>query len=687
MACPRSIGGNLFFCDWGLQTVFRFEIRKAGGTHAVSRRTAFVTKGGVDDFRPFSMAVAADGASLWLVDWAYTGWLADRVRTGRLYRLRYSGPNPVAPSPRPPWTDLAAGVRALDHPALSVRRESQQKLARMGAGALPSLVERLQRPEPETGRLHALWALDAIGGDQARHAIGVALGDSSPRVRLQAARSAGIRGDRAVASDLARMLGDRDAAVRREAAIALGKLGDPAIAPALYAALGDADAFAAWSVRQAIRRLEAWDQTALVEALLDERRLEPALRLTDEAWALPVAAALTEALSRTQGAAVRARIVANLAGMYRQYPAWSGAWFGTNPLAGPAPQKTRDWSPEGMKLVLEGLSRGLADRDRSVRMQAIAGVSQAGKVAAPRLRGARTRDRPRQPVVADRSAGRPRRRRVADCLCLAARGCRSARDRPPGGVGALTRSRDPRSLRARLSVIYDDKAPPALVAAALPDLARLGFLPPNELSSFMRNPAPEIRTAALLSLNVKKALPADVEQSVLDALDDKNDDVRRAAIWAVVPLRLSAAMPRLKEMAANAGSPDRTPALIALCASPDPRAVSAYLSAIQDPDPRVRKAGESALVAIRDRAAGEIEKALSSRTFSGPAALSLARVLAHFQPLLDWRVIGPFPRATPQLFLGAPAIDFNHCLQGCARSLAGLEVSPGRASHWATRAE
>ena len=72
-------------------------------------------------------------------------------------------------------------------------------------------------------------------------------------------------------------------------------VGDSRPAPALYKALGDSDAFAAWSVRQAIRRLDAWDKTELVEALLDERRLEPALRLTDEAWSIPVVAALAEA--------------------------------------------------------------------------------------------------------------------------------------------------------------------------------------------------------------------------------------------------------------------------------------------------------------------------------------------------------------------------------------------------------
>ena len=41
-----------------------------------------------------------------------------------------------------------------------------------------------------------------------------------------------------------------------------------------------------------------------------------------------------------------------------------------------------------MKAVLDGLSLGLADRDSSVRFQAITGMAEAGKDAAPRLRSA-----------------------------------------------------------------------------------------------------------------------------------------------------------------------------------------------------------------------------------------------------------------------------------------------------------
>ncbi len=264
---PAEYRGNFFFCDWGAQTVSRFEIKRAGGTHAVSRRTTIVSKGNCHDFHPISLAVSADGASLWVVDWAFEGWLADGPRTGRLFRLSPSPAAPAAvnPAARPSGNDPAERIKSLDHPALSVRMESQRILIRAGIPVIPALIERLTRAEPETGRLHALWALDAIGGPEARSAIAAALRDTSARLRLQAARSAGIRRDRQAAGDLAQLLRDRDPSVRREAAIALGRLGDAAPARELYKALDDADAFAAWSIRHAIRHSGAWPKEELVE--------------------------------------------------------------------------------------------------------------------------------------------------------------------------------------------------------------------------------------------------------------------------------------------------------------------------------------------------------------------------------------------------------------------------------------
>ncbi len=389
---PSEYRGNLFFCDWGLQAVHRLAIRKSGGTFAIAARTPIVTKGGVDDFRPFSLAVAIDGDGFWLVNWGYNGWLDGKAKSGRLYRLRYNGPDAPRPTARPSGIDRATRLAALDHPALSVRIASQRILASQGAAALPALADRLKTRGAETGRIHAIWALDAIGGPEARRAIAQLLADPSPRVRLQAARSAGIRRDREPLTALSAMLKDRDPAVRREAAIALGRIGDRAAVAALYAALGDSDRFAAWSVRSAIRGLGAWDEPALAAALVDPRRSESALELTDEAWAVPVARVLGEVLRRSENPALRLRIVANLAGLYRRYPEWSGAWFGSNPLASTPPAKSRDWDPEGMRAVLAGLETGLADRDAEIRARAIEGLSQAGPAASAAIRAAMTRE-------------------------------------------------------------------------------------------------------------------------------------------------------------------------------------------------------------------------------------------------------------------------------------------------------
>ncbi len=154
---PAEYGGNLLFCDWGLQTVSRYTIKKAGGTFALSVRSDFVTRGGVPDFRPFSLAVGADGKSLFLSDWGFNGWLAAGPRTGRIYRLRYTGSDAAAAASRVIGDDLASRIKALDHPALAVRLRSQRMIERTGQSAVVPLIERLKTPRADRGRLHALW--------------------------------------------------------------------------------------------------------------------------------------------------------------------------------------------------------------------------------------------------------------------------------------------------------------------------------------------------------------------------------------------------------------------------------------------------------------------------------------------------------------------------------------------------
>ena len=87
MDCRPSFAATFSSAIGAFRPSFASSCARRAGPFAVARRTTIVTKGEVADFRPFSMAVAADRTSLYVVDWAYNGWLDAGAQTGRLYRL------------------------------------------------------------------------------------------------------------------------------------------------------------------------------------------------------------------------------------------------------------------------------------------------------------------------------------------------------------------------------------------------------------------------------------------------------------------------------------------------------------------------------------------------------------------------------------------------------------------------
>jgi putative heme-binding domain-containing protein len=677
---PAEYRGNLFFCDWGAQGVVRFEIRKAGGSYAVTRRTVLASRGEVDDFRPFSLAVTADGTGFWLVDWGYSGWQAKGPKTGRLYRLRYEGADRVVPAPRPRGSDRAGRLAALEHPALSARLESQRVLAGQGSDAVPGLVALLDSDRPATGRMHALWTLDAIGSPDARAAIRGRLGDTSPQVRLQACRSLGIRGDRDAWGGIVPLLKDRDPAVRREAAIALGKIGEPVAIEPLMAALGDSDRFAAWSIRQAIRKLGYPTKEAMLAALVDPRRRESALTLADESWCLPVVQALVESLEGTNEPPERGRVMATLAGQYRRYPEWKGAWFGPNPLAGEFPRKTVPWAPEGMQEVIKGLRVGLNDRDSSVRFQTVFALGQVGPEAAPILISAlgSEHDVRNQAAIADSLGAMKDVESVRTLTKLAADPARAEPVRA-AALDGLTRFRNPDVLRARLAVLYEPKAPDSLIARALPPLARDGVIPPNDVATFLDHPSAPVRSAALLSLNVKKELPPETRERVLARLDDRDQEVREAAIMAAGALGLREAVPRLLQIAAGKEDALKTQAVTALCLIPDPRALQEYRRASGDSDPSLRRSARKAIESLGKRADPGLVRSSGRATRPSMSTDALARYAG---------ARAGDPVRGERLFFENRSIACSRCHQVGGRSdgdatfgpdLAGLASKYGRA--------
>jgi putative heme-binding domain-containing protein len=673
---PPRYRGNLFFCDWRLQSVFRYAVEKNGGTYRVAAKEPLVIKGKAEDFRPFSLAVSNDGRALWLADWATAGPSVERPNGGRIYRLTYEGPDSVAPLARPNLADPKSQIAALDHPAHAVQIRAQRLVSRDPAN-VPLLIARLAAATPLEGRVHAIWALDAVGTAESRAAIRSTFSDRAPEVRIQAARSAGIAKDLEAVSPLSALLREQDASIRREAAIALGKIGDRSAAPALFDALGDQDGFVSWSVRRALRSLKAWDQTTLVSTLLDDRRREDALRLTDEVWSIVVVNALAEAMAKTEDPAVRCRIVANLANLYHARPDWSGQWYGPNPLAGEEPAKTKPWSPEGMGRVLASLAKASSDPDQAVRRTAINGLAtEVQRPATPQLRERLTQERDPE-LVAELARSLGNLRDIDSVPLLV--GVLQDPSRPVStrlaALDALGHLNDTRSLRARFALLYDKAAPPELVALVVQSLARERVLPPNDLANFLDHPSPPVRAAAVRSLGGSSSLPAQAHRAFMARFDDKDAEVRTAALEVVGGLQVREALTPLLRLSEQATT--RTAAILALTQMPDARALGLYLSAISDQNPNLRRRAESALLSLRDVVSTELRAKAAKGEFSGLVADSIERVLTQFTPVQNWSVLGPLPGSLAQPITRTRPIDLSQSHTGADRR--SLHWTPQRA--------
>ena len=193
--------------------------------------------------------------------------------------------------------------------------------------------------------------------------------------------------------------------------------------------------------------------------------------------------------------------------------------------------------------------------------------------------------------------------------------------------------------------------------------------PALDLSGFLSHSATPIRLAALHALARALDPPSKVRRAVAACLDDPAPEVRCAAIKTVAALKLHETVPKLREIAADPAY--QHDATLALAKLPDESALSVYLGALSDINPEVRSAGQSALMAIRERVADELVTQAEAGRFSGDTALAVERVLAHFSPLTDWKVIGPFPRNTPQVFNDPMSIDFSRRFMGAGERFVG----------------
>ena len=252
-ALPAEFAGSAFTCEPTGNLVHR-EIMKPAGGSFISKpdREGVEFLASADNwFRAVNMENGPDGA-LYVVDMyraviEHPQFMPAELKNrpdllwgndcGRIYRIvAEDAPPKLENYPR----DLQSLnneqlVALLDHPN-AWQRETAARLIyeRQAKEVVPQLKKLAANAKRDTGRIHALWALQGLGAlDEAQ--IVAACGDASPRVREQGAILAGgrLNDSQALRQAVLKLAGDDDVRVRFQTAVALGTVEGKEVTAAL----------------------------------------------------------------------------------------------------------------------------------------------------------------------------------------------------------------------------------------------------------------------------------------------------------------------------------------------------------------------------------------------------------------------------------------------------------------------
>ncbi len=662
-AWPERYRGLGLWAEWGKGKVQAFRFRPKGSSFEVAEQVDFMVPKGGDNFHPIDLALSDDGTTLYVADWNMGGWGNPQEKVGRVFAVTYAGDD-VKARPRGSDSDaIDAQIRGLDHPSLNERLRAQRALVAKGPEALDAVREALLSDEtPPLARRHLLWALDAIAGGSPDATMPLIELLSSPEadLRAQAARALGQRRvplDAAV-DRLVELVKDPEPTVRLQALIALGRIGEPRAIPAIVPVLAEPDVFLAYAARAALRRIQDWDRAA--EGLKSEDkavRLGVLLAMEQQYDPSATRQLTAYAFDGSRPADERAKALQYLAEVHRKAKPWDGSWWGTRPTRGKPPSKVLDWEQTGA--VLEAVRRGLSDPEPGLRLAAIAGTREI-------------RDREAYPILVERLGSDP----DPEVRAALARTLGELDHEPalPGLIAALRDPASPEAVReaalAGIEAIGSGAATSALVELlARPDLdverqprviAALGKLKARAaegaVAAKLSSPSPAVRAAAARALgqigDVKDAAP-----DVRALLDDRDLNVRKAAIGAVAALRDRESVAPLMKLAEK--DETRFEASMALAEVSDVKALQVYLRGLTGRSPELRQASARAIRAIREEAAPVLDRLAERRELPPSVLPELIKIYAGLRPVTDWRILGPVAFDAVPLVGPDGSIDLN----------------------------
>jgi len=239
--------GNLFSAQFNPHRVQRHVLHREGATFRTDDSDFLTSRD--PDFHPTDVVEDADGSLLvfdtgaWFIHGCPISRVAKPEIKGSIYRIRRIGSRRVTDA-RGERIEFASmqlpGIaKLLGDARPAVRDRAIEHLVEKGDPGVPALASIRKGAASYETRAAAVFALFRIGTAPALAEVRAALDDSDFRVRVAAARCAGMAGDRDAAERLSAMARLDHPAARRQAIAALGQIADPGTTPALLAAAAD----------------------------------------------------------------------------------------------------------------------------------------------------------------------------------------------------------------------------------------------------------------------------------------------------------------------------------------------------------------------------------------------------------------------------------------------------------------
>ncbi|MBK7877723.1 MAG: ThuA domain-containing protein [Planctomycetes bacterium] len=646
-AWPEEFRGNLIYCEWGKSMLRRFVLEPKGATFGVKLAEDFVTAGDVRPFKPFDVCESPDGRFLYVSDWAYEGWTA-KAEAGRVWRLRRADDDPrVASTLRPIAATPKELGKELDDPSYRVRARAQRKLATLGGAGLDVSKPIAAASRGGLGQLHAIWSVAEAWHREEPWRIDAQSQPHSIPSWVQLCRAELAFPERVRVEYLWLMMEPHvvrtpevvraaAARVRRERAAGA----DPEKSIKILGGLALTSALDAWGRYRALRALRAAGVLPTYGPAVQEHEAEFLSSLRG-ACDVAVVDELGRRLGASDESGDRALVLSTLASCARMEAPWDGKWWNIQPAKTPRPARTVDWS--GTRRVLDVVRGALRDGDAAVRRAALDAVRELDvrdALATVRSMAESERD-PATRLLALDVLGAMKDEGASGVLERVVRDASLSHDERQHAVEAACAIRSKPMLALLRSIACDASAQTAQSVACIEALARLKDTESvSGLAQRAGSGDEGVRIAALAAL--AKIQGKDAGPVLAAQLADASKAVRIAACKALAEAGDARQVPALLPLTSDAST--SAEATLALARTPDVKALGAFLAGVASSEKRVVDASQNALLALRDPARAELEALHKAGKLDEKQLAAVQLAYSTPQPVVDWRVLGPFDR-------------------------------------------